>query len=259
MVLVDLFPHLFRDEYPRELGCYPRPFNEGGTLLDYDDFEDYAPIATGKATTVFKATHCSSGTVVAIKAIVRASMTYGACVNFRRAVEFGFHIQDPAVVPVFGWFYTNDKVFIVMEYCVKGDLHTVYPAPDPVAPWEVANVARQLVQGLKTIHGNGVAHRRLTLDNILVTEDGTVKIANFGGAARGKRVDVWSLGIVLFTLLSGATPVTDGDGDTLLPLQFPDDMSVDGIDLITQILVDDETKRLSLSAIEAHAFLATDN
>ncbi|EQC32427.1 AUR protein kinase [Saprolegnia diclina VS20] len=209
-------------------------------------------------------------------------MTYGACVNFRRAVEFGFHIQDPAVVPVFGWFYTADKVFIVTEYCAMGDLNDVYPAPGPVAPLEVAKVACQLVQGLKTIHGNGVAHRRLTFDNILVTEDGKVKIANFSGAARGKRVslpgpntnppkemksdkchstpvDLWSLGIVLFTLLTGAAPVTDGEGDTLLPLNFPDDMSVDGIDLISQILVDDETKRLSLSAIEAHAFLALGN
>ncbi|CAI5701189.1 unnamed protein product [Peronospora effusa] len=135
-----------------------------------------------------------------------------------------------------GFFSSGDNVFIAMEFCAGGDLYD-YVATKPdrrVTETEALTLFSQLARGLTFLHALGVAHRDLSLENILL-KDGQVKICDFGlstdanklssdvvgkyyymapemtqGAVYDpKKADMWSLGVLLFILLTGSPLFVD--------------------------------------------------
>lgn len=70
----------------------------------------------------------------------------------------------------------------IMEYCSGGDLHTVLLATDQLDETEADCFFKQLMKGVEYMHEMGVAHRDLKLENILLTQRGTIKITDFGNA-----------------------------------------------------------------------------
>lgn len=136
-----------------------------------------------------------------------------------------------------GMFHDGDNVFIAMEYCAGGDLYTYVqrqPASRLGEP-EALKYLRQIALGVKFLHDHGFAHRDLSLENVLLQRR-MAKICDFGLSVRAneatvctnrvgklyymapevarcqsyrpKSADIWSLGILLFILLTGSPLVS---------------------------------------------------
>ncbi|KAG7398649.1 hypothetical protein PHYBOEH_010698 [Phytophthora boehmeriae] len=135
-----------------------------------------------------------------------------------------------------GFFTAGDSVFVAMEFCAGGDLFDyVTVKPNRRVPeLEALTLFAQVARGLAFLHAHGVAHRDLSLENVLL-KDGQAKICDFGlstdanklttdvvgkfyymapevtqGALYDpKKADIWSLGVLLFILLTGAPLFAD--------------------------------------------------
>ncbi|GAB9464544.1 hypothetical protein Gpo141_00001973 [Globisporangium polare] len=203
--------------------------------------------------------------------------------------------QHPNVVQVRDVLVEQDEMFVVMEYCADGDLlQHLHMMPDSVLDEATAlGFFRQILRGLVFLHAQcGLAHRDLSLENILL-HNGVCKITDFGLSTTiragqlcedfvGKefymapeivacrpydpvKADVWSLGIVLFVMLTGsplfALATNSDDGYRALTVGGIDailvswglrnSVSTDVVVLLSEMLQVDPEKRTTVDAILA--------
>eukprot|EP01119_Soliformovum_irregulare_P011618 TRINITY_DN2931_c0_g1_i1.p1 TRINITY_DN2931_c0_g1~~TRINITY_DN2931_c0_g1_i1.p1 ORF type:complete len:291 (-),score=66.24 TRINITY_DN2931_c0_g1_i1:44-916(-) len=190
----------------------------------------------------------------------------------------------------------DEHVYLLMEHIVGIDLislmetRSLAPLKEPLAK----EIVRQLIDIVGFSHSRGVAHRDIKLDNIMVDQDGNVRLIDFGlcyitetkstsslctdrvGSIAyvapevlrkmpydGFAADIWSLGIVVFSLLFGSFPFSMEDRrdmvrdpTTEVQLEFPDvEVSKDARDLIRQLLEVDPVKRITLDDMRCHPWL----
>uniref|UniRef100_A0A0B7JHE2 Autophagy-related protein 1 n=1 Tax=Bionectria ochroleuca TaxID=29856 RepID=A0A0B7JHE2_BIOOC len=132
-----------------------------------------------------------TGRLRAVKEITKSREGKGSRIDYNRELEaiakFSHSKYVHCFVQSFGWYESENTIFITMEYIEKGDLQSYLVRPFPEE--EVKQIAFQLLEGLEYMHENGFAHRDLKPANILVSEPSPnwwVKISDFGISKRAE-------------------------------------------------------------------------
>ncbi|KAL1922181.1 uncharacterized protein VTP21DRAFT_9720 [Calcarisporiella thermophila] len=208
--------------------------------------------------------------------------------RMKSEVEIHWNLQHPAILSLYDYFEDATHIYLVMELCEKGELYQYLQKRALLSEAEARGVMRRLVEGLMYLHSQGIVHRDLKLSNILLTKEYEVKIADFGLATRvrgssaeqitmcgtpnyispeilsrqpyGLSTDVWSLGCMLITFLTGKPPFESKEmKNTLERVQkadykIPSHLSIEARDLIHRMLQPDPKLRLPLSQILIQPF-----
>lgn len=240
-------------------------------------------------------TEIESGEQYAMK-VVRLRDIKSKKVQEKLESEIAIHsrLDNPNVVRMYRSFRGPEYVFMVLELCERGALDALLKRNGRLKEKHVARFIRQTVEGLMYLHNSvSVVHRDLKLGNLFLDSKLNVKIGDFGlsavikdgekkvtmcgtpnyiapevlfGKASGHsfEADVWSLGVIIYTLLVGVPPFQKKNVEDIYKMIklnnyiFPEgcDLSSDAIDLITQILNTNPLERPSLAQILGHKFLS---
>ncbi|EQD43081.1 serine/threonine protein kinase with PASTA sensor(s), partial [mine drainage metagenome] len=100
--------------------------------------------------------------------------------RFRREAQAAANLSHPNIVPVFDWGEDGGTYFIVMEFVDGQPLSAVLRASGPLPPTRVAEIGTHVAAALAYAHRHGVVHRDVKPGNVLITDDGQVKVTDFG-------------------------------------------------------------------------------
>src|SRR3954468_20004363 len=100
--------------------------------------------------------------------------------RFRREAQAAANLSHPDIVSVYDWGEEDGTYFIVMEYVEGRSLSTMLRADGPLLPDRAAAIAADVAAALGFAHRHGVIHRDVKPGNVLITNDGLVKVADFG-------------------------------------------------------------------------------
>ncbi|MGO9456572.1 MAG: Stk1 family PASTA domain-containing Ser/Thr kinase [Acidimicrobiales bacterium] len=194
-------------------------------------------IARGGMAQVYRARDRLLDRPVAIKVLFpELSVDRAFVERFRREAQAAANLSHPNIVPVFDWGEDGGTYFIVMEFIDGQPLSAVLRATGPMPADRVADIGSHVAAALAYAHRHGVVHRDVKPGNVLITDDGLVKVTDFGiaravnteesltqtGAVMGtatyfspeqaegigvdSRSDIYSLGVVLYEMVAGRPP-----------------------------------------------------
>src|SRR5215469_13927058 len=100
--------------------------------------------------------------------------------RFRREAQAAANLSHPNIVPVFDWGEDGGTYFIVMEFVDGRPLSSILRTAGPLHPDRAAEIAADVAAALSYAHRHGVVHRDVKPGNVLITDEGTVKVTDFG-------------------------------------------------------------------------------
>lgn len=210
--------------------------------------------------------------------------------NIVREVFYHRQFDYPYITKLYEVIATENKVWMALEYCPRKELYDYLLSKKRIPPMECIQLFSQIVGAVHYAHSLNCVHRDLKLENILLDKHGNAKLTDFGFTREcmskttleticgttvymapelterknydGFKIDVWALGIILYTLIRGTMPFDDDDETRTkwkivneMP-NFDDDIIDENLrDLLTRLLSKDPMKRPSTQQILEHDFL----
>ncbi|XP_020729315.2 serine/threonine-protein kinase ULK3 isoform X4 [Odocoileus virginianus] len=251
-------------------------------------------LGSGTYATVYKA-YAKKDTreVVAIKCVAKKSLNKASVENLLTEIEILKGIRHPHIVQLKDFQWDSDNIYLIMEFCAGGDLSR-FIHTRRILPEKVARVfMQQLASALQFLHERNISHLDLKPQNILLSslEKPHLKLADFGFAQhmsprdekhvlRGSplymapemvcqrqydaRVDLWSVGVILYEALFGQPPFASRSfseleekirSNRVIELPLRPQLSQDCRDLLQRLLERDPSRRISFQDFFAHPWV----
>ncbi|XP_065915350.1 aurora kinase C-like [Dysidea avara] len=253
-----------------------------------DDFDIGKPLGKGKFGSVYLAREKKSHFIVALKVLFKSQLQ-GAGVEhqLRREIEIQSHLRHNHILKLYGYFYDQSRVYLILEYAAQGELYKKLQKLGKFDEERSATYVRQLADALKYCHSKKVIHRDIKPENLLLSFKGDLKIADFGwsvhapssrrttmcgtldylppemveGKQHDDKVDLWSLGVLCYEFLVGKPPFEAHDHVSTykrisrVDIQFPSHISEGARDLISKLLKYKPSERINLDQVLVHPWI----
>ncbi|XP_061924014.1 serine/threonine-protein kinase SIK3 homolog isoform X4 [Entelurus aequoreus] len=267
-------------------GCIANPVQTSTTRpppARVGHYEIERTIGKGNFAVVKLATHIITKAKVAIKIVDKTQLDDENLKKIFREVQIMKLLKHPHIIRLYQVMETERMIYLVTEYASGGEIFDHLVAHGRMAEKDARKKFKQIVAAVHFCHCRNIVHRDLKAENLLLDHNLNIKIADFGFSnlfSRGQllktwcgsppyaapelfegkeydgpKVDIWSLGVVLYVLVCGALPF---DGSTLQNLRarvlsgkfrIPFFMSTDCEYLIRHMLVLEPSRRLSMEQI----------
>ena len=265
-------PNLEHKEFSKKIADY--------ILLDQ--------IGQGTFSKVARAFHTISEQIVAVKILDKKKIEDEVDIErINREIEILRNIYHPNICQMYETYTTIHNYYLIMEYVPGGDLFDYINEKSFLPENKACYFFRQLISAMEYLSSLGVTHRDIKPENILLNEDYTqIKLIDFGlsnYAEKGEflqsscgspcyaspemlsgkpysglETDIWSAGIVLYSMLVGGLPFDDVELKSLYKqikegkFYIPSTLSLEAIDLLKQILRVDPRKRITFKELKEH-------
>ena len=234
---------------------------------------------------------------VAIKIMKKETMDTSDALLVRTEIEILKICQHPNIVRLYDVFENPDYIYIIMEYCPGGDLFTFLEKRNFILPENlISKIMHKMCTAVFYMHSYGIAHRDLKPENVLIAnpDDGSdIRILDFGlskivgpyeksnepygtltycapeiilDEPYSKAVDLWSLGVMTYLMLSGRLPFSGRDENEIarrVAYEEPDfilnpiwkTISSEAKDFVKKLLEKDSAKRMNIRQALEHKFI----
>lgn len=254
------------------------------------------PLGKGVSSSVYQCYHKRSGQLRAVKLIHKSEVDQDLLDSGALLTEVEIHkaLDHPNIVRLYEFFEDKSYYYFVQEYCSAGELFDMIIAKQKLSEKEAALIMEQLLATVSYLHSRNIIHRDIKPENILLQSDGVLKLIDFDAAIlmdiKGKvtgsvgtayyvapevlngsyneKCDVWSLGVVMYILLTGKPPFAGHSHKDIVKSVLRGSYSLEGPewtnisaaakDLIRKMLVRNPHRRISAQEAYLHPWITSE-